>query len=237
MEQYRLDGYLVLSGLFSDIVPELDLATNNILSRPQSTIAYEQDRTAPRSVYDLDKIEPIFADLLNDSRIKEISARLLESLANVHQYKLNPKYPIVGRGWEWHQDSWFMTLGNHSVDFPLKHGIKCIHVAMMVDETDDESGCLKVARGSHRIGVHRHTLRDGTYSLCEDAVLSRFGKKNIVSIPGLPGDCLVFDCDLLHCSDPNRTSSLRRMIYLSLISDITPIKNSSRPDFLSRSDP
>ncbi len=103
-------------------------------------------------------------------------------------------------GQPWHQDSFY---------FPFEPAQPVVGVWLAVTEATLESGCLHVLPGSHTEPVHRHVpdrrpgANHGYFEIVDhdmqdsEAVLMR------------PGDLLVFDSHLMHCSTDNESDSIR----------------------------
>jgi ectoine hydroxylase-related dioxygenase (phytanoyl-CoA dioxygenase family) len=108
-------------------------------------------------------------------------------------------------GQPWHQDSFY---------FPFEPARPVVGVWLAVTEATLENGCLHVLPGSHREPVHEHVPDRRPGAL--------FGYVEIVdhdmaaSEPVLmaPGDLLLFDSHLMHCSTDNEADHLRAaMVY------------------------
>jgi phytanoyl-CoA hydroxylase len=108
-------------------------------------------------------------------------------------------------GQPWHQDSYY---------FPFEPARPVTGVWLAVSEATLENGCLHVLPGSHIEPVHEHVpdRREGAL----------YGYVEIVdhdmaaSVPVLmePGDLLLFDSHLMHCSTDNASTSRRAaMVY------------------------
>jgi ectoine hydroxylase-related dioxygenase (phytanoyl-CoA dioxygenase family) len=85
----------------------------------------------------------------------------------------------------------------------------------MLDDATEENGCLKIISGSHKLGPLNHVFsRDG-------AVSSRVQDTNVLQdtmlckhIPVPAGGMELHHCNLLHSSDPNRSTHPRCAIVI-----------------------
>ena len=119
------------------------------------------------------------------------------------------KQPNEGGAWEWHQD--FGYWYNYGC---LAPDMMSIYVAL--DRATRENGCLQVLKGSHKLGRLNH-IRENDQTNVEqehlEAALKRF---ELVYVEMDAGDVLVFDGNLLHRSDANRTEHLPLGLHLLL---------------------
>ncbi|GIS91250.1 MAG: hypothetical protein CM1200mP20_12910 [Pseudomonadota bacterium] len=65
------------------------------------------------------------------------------------QSKLTAKDPYVGGAWEWHQDYGYWYYNGCLAP-------KMLSFMIALDRTDASNGCLKLVRGSHRLGRLDH---------------------------------------------------------------------------------
>jgi len=122
------------------------------------------------------------------------AAQLFAEEAALFKEKINFKMP-GGGGYEPHQDAqagW----GNYASNF--------INVMICIDEATIRNGCLELAARQNRRGLLR-----GMEPLTEDDTADM----NFMAYPMTPGDMAVFDAYTPHRSEPNPTSSARRMYF------------------------
>jgi ectoine hydroxylase-related dioxygenase (phytanoyl-CoA dioxygenase family) len=79
-----------------------------------------------------------------------------------------------------------------------------------VDHADRSNGCLKLVRGSHRLGRIDHTFFDVSDSSVDPerlaVIIERFPEDYIEMAPG---DAVIFHCNTLHAADENRSERSR----------------------------
>ena len=90
-------------------------------------------------------------------------AKILDAVENLigpniqlHHTKLNLKPPASGNArFEWHQDYPFFPHTNYDL----------VAVAVHIDESTEENGCLRVIPGIHKLGPQEHMFSaDGAFS-------------------------------------------------------------------------
>jgi len=79
-----------------------------------------------------------------------------------------------------------------------------------LDHTTLENGCLKVLKGSHKLGRIDHSVIEGQ-QVGADLTRVSEAEKHLETIPVLmdPGDALFFHSNLLHRSDQNNSPDRR----------------------------
>ncbi|WP_282610359.1 phytanoyl-CoA dioxygenase family protein [Pelagibius sp. Alg239-R121] len=84
--------------------------------------------------------------------------------------------------------------------------------SMMIalDPTTAENGCLKVLRGSHKLGRIDHKLLEGE-QVGADLMRVEQAQNHLETklVEMAPGDALFFHCNTLHRSDQNRSDQRR----------------------------
>ncbi len=136
-------------------------------------------------------------------RIVDVVEKLLDSEVYHWQSKVTAKEAKVGGAWEWHQDYGYWY--NYGCLYP-----DMCSVMVALDRAAIANGCLKVLRGSHKIGRINHILDSGGQVNAErERVEWALGQHDEVNCELEPGDALFFHCNLLHSSGSNRSSDRR----------------------------
>ncbi len=108
-------------------------------------------------------------------------------------------------GQPWHQDSFY---------FPFEPARPVVGVWLAVTEATLVNGCLHVLPGSHTEPVHTHVpdRRPGANYGYFEIVDHDMGRSEPVLMD--PGDLLIFDSHLMHCSTDNESDGIRAaMVY------------------------
>src|SRR5687767_383580 len=140
--------------------------------------------------------------LARDERMVNLAEDAIGKPIYLYSHKMTMKQPYEGGAWEWHQD--FGYWYNYGC---LAPEMMSIYVAL--DDATKENGCLQVLKGTHKLGRLNH-IRENDQTNVEqehlDAALKRFEH---VYVEMQAGDALVFDGNLLHRSDANRSNTYR----------------------------
>lgn len=120
--------------------------------------------------------------------------------------KITAKDAGVGGAWEWHQDYgyWYMT----GCPYP-----DMMSVMIALDPSNEANGCLKVLRGSHRLGRLDH-VRDKSGQAKADPTHIAWAEDNLDTVlcELQPGDAMFFHSNLLHASGPNKSDKRRWLL-------------------------
>ena len=142
----------------------------------------------------------------NERIVKPMEEFLGDEVYHYHS-KVIWKKPGDG-GFDWHQDYGYW----------YKQG--CLYSDMgscfiMLDRASKENGCLKVLKGTHKVGRIGH---DSISDTDEQADLERIAllekRHETVYITAEPGDALFFHCNLLHSSAANDSNYSRRTLIV-----------------------
>lgn len=209
---YERDGFLFVPGLF----------TEREIALLRTRLDESQSGLDNKSFYVVDSTGGLAeligwsgdrSDLLGGwvrvARLMESAQDLLEGRAVTHWHsKLSMKAPGSSGRWDWHQDyaSWY------------REG--CPEPAMLtatvaLDPSDRENGCLKLLRGSHRMGRIDHP-NVGEANAVDPVVLEEaIARLELVDCDLMPGDCVFFHGNTLHASGPNHSTRPRTLLHVS----------------------
>lgn len=223
LASFEDDGFLVLPDVFgkdevSAINAELDrLAVDRgIRELPQAII--EPDSDALRSIFEVHALNDVFAHLVRDRRLVDVSRQLLSSDVYVHQSRVNMKPGFRGREFYWHSD--FETW--HAEDgMPRMRAVSC---SISLTDNYPWNGPLLVLAGSHQWFVScvgetpaRHfeqSLRRQEYGVPDDESLAELTRRGRVEqVVGPAGSVVFFDCNVMHGSNGNITPYPRRNAF------------------------
>ena len=140
--------------------------------------------------------------LARDERMVDLAQDAIGKPIYLYSHKMTMKQPNEGGAWEWHQD--FGYWYNYGC---LAPDMMSIYVAL--DRATRENGCLQVLKGSHKLGRLDHVREDGQTNVEKEHLEAALKRFELVYVEMDPGDALVFDGNLLHRSDANRTDTYR----------------------------
>ena len=203
---YERDGLLLIrqflsAGELSEVERELRTYTETIVpTLPASDIVYEANGKSIRNLWRMEKYSPYFDRLSRTPRIVGLIGELVHGQPVVCAVELFAKPPRVGSAVPIHQDNGYFNL-----DPP-----DALTLWIALDESTEENGCVRYARGSHRGGLlpHKASLVPGnSWGLAKPPEASTLDE-----VKGLlaPGDAMIHNCCTLHWSLPNLTDRARR---------------------------
>ncbi|MEU7033762.1 ectoine hydroxylase [Streptomyces sp. NPDC046237] len=226
LHHYESRGYLVLDNLLSEREVETYLAELQRLSedpvlRASERAILEPESDQVRSVFEVEKVSELFADLLRSPRLTDIARQVLDSDVYIHQSRVNYKPGFGGAPFHWHSD--FETW--HSEDGMPRP--RAFSVSISLTENHPFNGPLMVMPGTHKSFIptigetpkdyHEESLRVASPSVGSPARhhLTRMADEHgIEQITGPAGSAVMFDSNLLHGSNGNLSPFARSNIFL-----------------------
>jgi ectoine hydroxylase-related dioxygenase (phytanoyl-CoA dioxygenase family) len=187
-----------------------DVDGNRYVDVGETTVQFEHSPGSAtlRVVEPFHHLDPCFTDLLDDPRIVAPMCDLIgaERVA-LWTDKLNLKRPLEGSGFRWHQDSPYWAHACRHLDL-------LPNVMLALDAADEDNGCLRIVRGSHRHGLLPGRQGDGVLGpLFTDPRCFDLAAQVPAVMPA--GSLLFFSPHAVHGSEPNRSGRARRACVLT----------------------
>jgi ectoine hydroxylase-related dioxygenase (phytanoyl-CoA dioxygenase family) len=190
-QRYAIDGNVYLEGGGSTI--QLEHAT---------------DSRTLRVIEPFHHLDPVFDALMDDPRLVEPMRGLVGSeRVSLYTDKMNLKRPREGSGFRWHQDSpYWHHFAAHLDRLP--------NVMVALDDADEDNGCFRVVRGSHREGCLPGLQGEGDLGpLFTDPRCFDLGAQVPLIVPA--GSLVFFSAHTVHGSEPNRSKRPRRALVIT----------------------
>lgn len=220
VRQYDEDGYVVLHGILTPAEVRLLQAEAEILrtdkrGHPDANV-YEKDGVSLRAAWCVEMDSDACRLAMSMQRIFGPVRQLMGERAYLYQSRLN--YKVAGRGdvFQWHQDygSWVedgVPSGGHR---------QMLSVLVMLDDTEHESGPLRIIPGSHKAGLIRSKYDTETTSyalhVVPDEEVDRLSAAGgLVECTGKAGTVMIFGSLLVHGSQQNISQNDRRNLYFA----------------------
>lgn len=111
------------------------------------------------------------------------------------------KPPGIGQPTPPHQDGYYFML----------EPCEAVTMWFALDDVDEENGCVRYVRGSHRRGMREHA-RTQTLGFSQGIVdyPTDTDRECEITFPAKPGDLLVHDAMTIHRADGNRSATRSR---------------------------
>ena len=204
MAQWHDDGYLivprVLDGEEIDLLNQIARADKG-MDQAVDSLDAEGGVSRLRLCNELD--DDMYSAISRSRRIVDTVQILLGGEVYHWHHKMMLKEARIGGAWEWHQDYGYWYVNNHCL-FP-----DMASCAIAVDRASKSNGCLQVIKGSHKCGRIEHGRRGDQAGADLERVNALLERLPRVYAELNPGDALFFHCNLLHCSDQNRSDKPR----------------------------
>lgn len=213
-DSLNADGYVHLPGFLSpDAVRDLRGRVEGFVATavprlPAGQAMYEDaaDAATLKQVFGLENHDPAFADLLRAGPFRHLAEALLDDavVPKILEYFNKPPRAAsgrVGKPTPPHQDNFYFML-----DPPL-----ALTMWLALEDVDEETGCVRYVRGSHRGGLRPHGR---TQTLGFSQAITDFGtpadQAAAVAFPARAGDLLVHHAMTVHWAEGNRSPDRSR---------------------------
>jgi phytanoyl-CoA hydroxylase len=217
-EHFRGDGVVHLPGFLSQSeIVELDenfarYIKEVVPTLPPADAFYEVDgdRRALKQMQRITDHDAYFDGLRRRPKFLQLAELLLEGPVRSEGVEWFNKPARIGKPTPPHQDGFY---------FCLKPD-EALTIWIALDDVDEENGCVRYLRGSHREGVQQHG-RSAVLGFSQTILdfEPRDGQRELVGIVRR-GDALVHHSATIHWADANRSSRQRRacgLVYYSAL--------------------
>jgi len=247
VDQFDRDGYLLFPELFSQTEVDALLSEAESLAAQWPSerpgLVREPESETVRSIFRLHKVSEVYRRLFRDYRILGRARQLLGSDVYVHQSRINYKPALDGKEFFWHSDfeTWHVEDGMPRM--------RAVSLSIFLTESHEFNGPLMVIPGSHKTYIrcaggtpenhYRKSLRRQEHGVPTREALKQLTRDgSIVAPKGPAGSVLLFDCNTMHGSCGNLSTTPR----VNLFAVYNSVKNGvvepfgdlpPRPEFLS----
>jgi len=227
VSDFQGNGFLIVRNLF-------DAEETGILRA-----AAQADSSFEHHVHDIDDVdggkaqlvlwneagENLWGAVARSERIVNTMEQLLNDEVYHYHSKMSIKQPHIGGGWNWHQD-----YGYWYQNGCLYPDMASVFIAL--DPNIRENGCLKVLKGSHKMGRVDHDRYGDQTGADPERVNEAMKVMESVYVELEPGDALFLHSNLLHCSDQNTSEHQRwSLICCYNTKHNNPYKDSHHPSY------
>ena len=211
LDAFARDGLLYLPAFFSahEMQPAQRLVAHSMTLRDNSVEVIASTGVGAKLFGWSGNTNDMLGLYVRIARVIEVAEDLLGSERVYHWHsKLSMKPPHSDGKWDWHQDygSWYR-------EGCLRPEMLTITIA--VDACDDTNGCMKLVRGSHRLGRIHHGPLGASQGADPDVVEHALRELEPVECALDAGDAVVFHGNTLHASGANRSERPRTLLHVS----------------------
>jgi len=214
-ENYDRDGFVALRGFLDR--DEMQTLRSNLQryveevapSLPKGDVFYETkgDQATLKQLVRMSQNDAYFADMQNQGAFREVAEILLGQAVSPQNLQFFNKPAKVGQPTPPHQDGFYWMIT------PMEG---CT-MWLALEDVDEENGCVRYARGSHRQGMRPHS-RTNTLGFSQGIqdFPTQQDRDSEVIMRAQAGDLLVHDAQTVHWADGN-TSATRSRNAMGLV--------------------
>ncbi|MDX1413652.1 MAG: phytanoyl-CoA dioxygenase family protein [Candidatus Promineifilaceae bacterium] len=224
---YHRDGFVIVRSMFDQ--EEIDLLHKTALAdRALDQKSFGRDDgeggTVRLSLWNHpgDNIYGMFA---RSNRLVDAMESVLGGEVYHYHSKMILKDAKVGGAWAWHQDYGYWY--HFGCLYPLMAS-----ASIAVDKATIENGCLQIIKGSHKMGRIDHILTGDQAGADLERVQAALDRMELVYCEADPGDVVIFDSNVLHRSDQNKSDNARwAMVVAFNAARNDPYKEGQHPNY------
>ncbi len=208
------DGYVVLPGYVEEsqlerLQFEIDRFIRDVVPTMPCEKVFYENKQRPETLkqfQSLHEYDKYFAELFLEGRFPALAAELLgenEVPSNIQYFN---KPPGVSQPTPAHQDGYYFKISP----------CEALTMWLALEVVDEENGCMRYVRGSHRHGMRPHGR---TMTLGFSQGITDFPREEDLtderSLSVQAGDVIVHHAMTIHRADANRSDRSRRAIGLT----------------------
>lgn len=213
---FERDGHLVLRGFIgqdkvAEVLGEIDRYVKQVAPLLPQGMVYYEDVHRPDTLQRLNEMsnhDAYFRRMLAGGNFVELAELLLDGPVNPYHALFFNKPPHDGLPTPAHQDGYYIKL----------EPPEAVTMWLALEAIDQENGCMRYIRGSHRHGLRNHGM-SGVLGFSQG--ITDFGTADRVYeivMRAQPGDLLVHHCLTIHLADGNASSRTRKAMGLNYFS-------------------
>jgi phytanoyl-CoA hydroxylase len=211
---WETDGYVVLPQCFSGnelrtLQSRVAHFIHDVVPGMPREIVFFEDKDRPetlKQIQSLHEYDDYFANLFLKGKFPALAARLLSDKVIPTNIQYFDKPPGISQPTPAHQDGYYFKLAP----------CEALTMWLPLDEVNDENGCMRYVRGSHRRGMRPHG-RTKTLGFSQGII--GFPREDDLSderpIFVRPGDVIVHHAMTIHWAEANRSDRSRRALGLT----------------------
>lgn len=204
------DGFVVVRQLlppaeFDDLRRNLDRYIRDVVPTLPDSDAFYIDKSRPETLKQLQHMgcDPYFAAYTRHPTWNALAAALVGEPVEAQPAEWFNKPPASASPTPPHQDNYYFNLVPPNV----------VTIWMALDPVDEENGCLRYVRRSHRCGIRPHG-RSNVLGFSQGVSdYSSEDEAQAVAVPLQPGDIVAHHGNTIHRADPNMSPTRHRRSF------------------------
>lgn len=222
-DAYRDNGFLFIPELFPQeevqgLYAEMQHMRKEYACAGHDEVIAEPGSGEVRSIFNVHRLNPLFARLVRDPRVLNVARDILGSDVYIHQSRINYKPGFQGKEFYWHSD--FETW--HSEDgMPAMRALSC---SILLTDNNELNGPLLLIPGSHRHFIacegetpeenYKQSLKKQEIGVPDNTLLRYLADMGgITACKGKAGSVIFFDCNTMHGSNSNISPYPRSNVF------------------------
>ncbi|MFF6877087.1 MULTISPECIES: phytanoyl-CoA dioxygenase family protein [unclassified Streptomyces] len=238
---YEENGWFTApTRLDAESVEKLRASVAEISRQDRPEVVHEKGSDAVRAIHGCHDFDDVCGRLVRLPALLGLAEHLLGEPVYVYQFKVNMKQPREGAAWPWHQDYAFWSREDGMPED------RAVNIAVLLDDTHEGNGPLRVVPGSHRSGLldagqgadgrshdwRNHVAADLEYTVPDTVAEELAARSGTELATGPAGTICVFHPSIVHSSSSNTSADRRAMLLVTYNAVSNAALHCKRPEFL-----
>jgi phytanoyl-CoA hydroxylase len=210
LNDFERDGYVAFRPLLSadevgSLNAEIERFIRDVVATMPTAQVYYEDKSDKSTLKQLQRMyehDAYFEGLMLNGPVRRIAETVLQDEVVPVNMQFFNKPPNVGQATPPHQDGYYFHL----------RPCEAVTGWLALEDVDDENGCIRYVRGSHKVDGFRSHGQTGVLGFSQ--VITDFGspgdQENEVAFPGCAGTFLMHHAKTIHRAGANRSKTRSR---------------------------
>jgi phytanoyl-CoA hydroxylase len=215
---YDRDGFVTVRQLlsseeFAELNRELDRYIREVVPTLPDADAFYVDKSRPETLKQMQhmQVDPYFRDYTQQPKWIALAEALIGEPVKCEYPEWFNKPPGEEAPTPPHQDNYYFCLKPPNV----------LTMWMALDRVDEENGCVRYVRGSHRKGVRPHG-RSNILGFSQGILDFGDADRALEVLTQLePGDVIIHHGNTIHRAEPNRSKTRHRRAFAMVIKGVS----------------
>tara|TARA_B100000900_G_scaffold331896_1_gene292671 strand:+ start:1112 stop:1855 length:744 start_codon:yes stop_codon:yes gene_type:complete len=217
LKKFNEDGFVVIRNLIPktkvlSIRKEINRISKILIKKYKPPYVHLTKDQKLNTAHHLNKIFPNskLMRLANSKKVKDFLEKKFEEKVFMQNFEIFAKPNKTGKKVPFHQDNFYWNIKKE----------KAANLWIALNKVNKSNGGLVYLKGSHKLGLKKHTKSNtpGSSQEIKKKIIDKIKLKKIS--PNLnPGDCIVHHCTVMHGSNKNTSQRNRLGVAIRLVSN------------------
>ena len=211
-QKFNRDGFAVIKNFFpadekQHWLDQLQRYIDEIVPTVDPKLVYYEDKDRPETLLRAERMnehDPYFKSLCEEGPFRTLAELMLEGKVIPKHLDIMGKAPQIGPETPPHQDAYYWMIEPNDA----------LTLWVAIDRADEENGCVRYVRGTHRKGIRPHA-KSKLFGFSQ--AITDYGDEDERYAEPVcvdTGDVIAHHCVTVHRADPNKSPRMRRAMRI-----------------------